>query len=210
MLLSTPTRRKRDYHFLVRFADYPLFIFSSIYNAHLGILNNTTTSLGRSLLRTWLFRPSLSIPVITARHDAVASFLRPENLVIAATMHNHLKGIKNVPRILGAMRNGKAGVREWQGLVKVGDLATVWKASANYCYGQFTFHSAMIRDTLNELHQAAGIEIIKKVGSHCRPFGRIFDPCPIIKLVAALDVASFRAVGIAVNETVCIYASCTH
>jgi DNA mismatch repair protein MSH5 len=85
----------------------------------LGILNNTKTSLGRSLLRTWLFRPSLSIPVITARHDAIASFLRPENLITANTMHSHLKGIKNVPRILGTMRNGKAGIGEWQGLVKV-------------------------------------------------------------------------------------------
>jgi DNA mismatch repair protein MSH5 len=87
-----------------------------------GILNNTTSSLGRSLLRTWLLRPSLSIPVITARHDAVACFLRPENLVTAATMHSHLKGIKNVPRILVTMRCGKAEVGEWQGLVKVGDL----------------------------------------------------------------------------------------
>lgn len=85
----------------------------------IGILNNTKTSLGRSILRTWLFRPSLSIPVITARHDAIAAFLRPENLTTAHAMHSHLSGIKNIPRILGAMRNGKAGIGEWQGLVKV-------------------------------------------------------------------------------------------
>ena len=47
----------------------------------------------------------------------------------AATMRSHLKGIKNVPRILGAMRSGKAKVGEWQGLVKVGDLA----AAAEKC-----------------------------------------------------------------------------
>ncbi|KIM89101.1 hypothetical protein PILCRDRAFT_211886 [Piloderma croceum F 1598] len=130
-----------------------------------GILNNTASSLGRSLLRTWLLRPSLSIPVITARHDAVACFLRPENLVTAAAMHSHLKGIKNVPRILGTMRCGKAGVGEWQGLVK------------------FTFHSAMIRDALNELHQAGSVEIVQK-------------------LLAALDVAGFREVASAVNEII--------
>lgn len=93
-----------------------------VYGKQIGILDNTTASLGRSLLRTWLLRPSLSISVITARHDAVASFIRPENLVTAAAIHIHLKGIRNIPRILGAMRNGKAGIGEWQGLLKVGDF----------------------------------------------------------------------------------------
>ena len=95
---------------------YPALTYCSIS----GILNNTKTPLGRSLLRTWLSRPSLSIPVITARHDAVATFLRPENLVTANAIHNHLKGIKNVPRILGSLRSGKARISDWQGIVKVG------------------------------------------------------------------------------------------
>lgn len=43
-----------------------------------------------------------------------------ENLEPAHAMHNHLKGIKNVPRILGVMRTGRAKVSDWQGLVKVG------------------------------------------------------------------------------------------
>lgn len=84
-----------------------------------GILNNTKTTLGRALLREWLLRPSLLLSVISARHDAVACFLRPENLVTAGAMHAHLKGIKNIPRILGVMRAGRAKVSDWQGLVKV-------------------------------------------------------------------------------------------
>ena len=130
----------------------------------LGILNNTTSSLGRSLLRTWLLRPSLSIPVITARHGAVACFLRPENLVTAAAIHSHLKGIKNVPRILGTIRCGKAGVGQWQGLVKVGDPAIEIK-NVTYLRQKFTFHSAMIRDGLNELHQAGSVEIVQKAST---------------------------------------------
>ncbi|KII86749.1 hypothetical protein PLICRDRAFT_164045 [Plicaturopsis crispa FD-325 SS-3] len=130
-----------------------------------GILNHTTTTLGRSLLRTWFLRPALSLSVINARHDALACFLRPENLVTSDVMHNHLKGIKNVPRIMCAMRAGKAGISEWQGLVK------------------FAFHSAMIRDALTELHQAGHVEIIAK-------------------LIDVLDIASFRDVGNAVNETI--------
>jgi DNA mismatch repair protein MSH5 len=90
-----------------------------IFIVHAGILDRTKTNLGRSLLRTWLFRPLLSIPDIHARHDAVDCFLKPENLVTADVMHNHLKGIKNIPRILGLMRTGKAKISDWQSLVKV-------------------------------------------------------------------------------------------
>ena len=84
-----------------------------------GILNNTRTSLGRNLMRQWLLRPSTSISVITARHDAVACFMRPENINTANSMHNHLKGIKNVPKVLGALNSGKAKISDWLGLVKV-------------------------------------------------------------------------------------------
>ncbi|KAK7048433.1 muts 5 [Favolaschia claudopus] len=132
---------------------------------HLGTLNTTKTTLGRALLRTWLLRPSLSLAVIKARHDAVACFIASENLVPAYAMQGHLKGIKNIPRILGMMRSGKAKMGEWQGLVK------------------FTFHSAMLRDNLSELHQAGDVDIVRK-------------------LVEALDIATFRDVGNRINEII--------
>ncbi|KAG6891656.1 hypothetical protein C0992_012705 [Termitomyces sp. T32_za158] len=84
-----------------------------------SILNGTSTSLGRSLLRTWLLRPSLCLDVINRRHDAIECFLQPENLVSVGVLHTHLKGIKNVPRMLNALKSGKAKVSDWQGLVKV-------------------------------------------------------------------------------------------
>ncbi|KAJ6508696.1 muts domain V-domain-containing protein [Mycena sanguinolenta] len=130
-----------------------------------GTLNTTKTTLGRALLRTWLLRPSLSLSVIKERHDAIACFIATENLVPAYAMQGHLKGIKNVPRILEIMRSGKAKMSDWQGLVK------------------FTFHSAMLRDNLSELHQAGHVEIVKK-------------------LIAALDIASFRDVGNRINEII--------
>ena len=85
-----------------------------------GILNNTKTALGKNLMRQWLLRPSTSIAVIGSRHDAVACFMRPDNLSTAAVMHSHLKGIKNIPKILSVMSSGKAKASDWQGLVKVG------------------------------------------------------------------------------------------
>ena len=75
--------------------------------------------MGRSILRTWLLRPSLSIPVIRSRQDAVACFLHPENLVTSNAMHNHLKGLKNMPRVLGLMKDGRVKLSDWQALVKV-------------------------------------------------------------------------------------------
>ncbi|KAJ3525628.1 hypothetical protein NM688_g8376 [Phlebia brevispora] len=116
-------------------------------------------------MRQWLLRPSTSIPVIQARHDAVACFIRPENTSTATLMQTHLKGIKNVPKILGTLRTGKAQVADWQGLVK------------------FAFHSVMLRDTLLELSHAGSVEVVRK-------------------LADALEVASFKEVGNAVNETV--------
>ncbi|CCM03560.1 uncharacterized protein FIBRA_05696 [Fibroporia radiculosa] len=110
-----------------------------------GIINHTKTSLGRALLREWFLRPSLSPSVIAARHDAVACFMRPDNLAIIDSMHGSLKGIKNIPRMLGTLRTGKARLSDWQGIMK------------------FTVHSLMLREALVGLHQANDIEIVKKL-----------------------------------------------
>ena len=83
------------------------------------MLNNTQMTLGRSLLKAWLLRPSTSLSVIKARHDAVECFCFSENVVTANAMHNHLKGFKHIPRIMRQLRSGKAKLRDWQNLVKV-------------------------------------------------------------------------------------------
>lgn len=83
------------------------------------MLNNTQTTVGRALLRMWLLRPSMSLTVIQARHDAVECFTMSENVVTTIAMHNHLKGIKGISRAMSQVRSGKAKVVDWQGLVKV-------------------------------------------------------------------------------------------
>ena len=88
-------------------------------STRIGILNFTKTTLGKALLRQWCLRPSLSREVISARHDAVACFVRGENMILAETIHGQLKGLKDVPRSLAIVRAGKAGTREWQAMVKV-------------------------------------------------------------------------------------------
>ena len=82
-------------------------------------MNTTRTALGRSLLRTWFIRPSLSLQVLQARHDAVECFLRAENLPVVSALQSQLQGITNIPKTLGFLRSGKGKISDWQALVKV-------------------------------------------------------------------------------------------
>lgn len=131
-------------------------------NSCSGILNGNKTALGRSLLRTWLLRPCLSIPIIKSRHDAVDCFMRSENIATAIQLHNHLKGIKNIPRIMNLLKDGKGRVSEWQGLVKV-RVPSIHSWIQDSSVGQFTFHATMLRDSLSELHKASQVELTSKV-----------------------------------------------
>ena len=130
-----------------------------------GILNGTKTSLGRARLREWLLRPSLSIPIIESRHDAVACFMRPENLTIANSMHNHLHGIKNVPKTVETIKSGKAKILDWQAIMKVSTPSAGSRFSINPhgCF-QFAYYSVLLRDALSELSNTSGIDILRKVG----------------------------------------------
>lgn len=87
-----------------------------------GILNSTRTNLGRSLLHTWLLRPSTSLVVITARLNAVSCFSRADNLSPCAAIHTYLATLKSIPPSLKRMRAGQASMSDWQGLVKVSEL----------------------------------------------------------------------------------------
>jgi MutS domain III len=114
--LSIPISRRKGCHSMV-----VSFNFSLSWNSSwtTGVLNNTKTILGRDLLRQWLLRPSLSLSVIHSRHDAIECFLRPDNLTTSETLHHHLTGIRNVPRILAALKAGKSKTNDWQSLVVV-------------------------------------------------------------------------------------------
>lgn len=62
----------------------------------------------------------------------------------------------------------------------------------------------MLRDALSDLYQASGVEIVQKVGRRVHPLLQLFfiNWNYVLKLIEALDVASFRKVGNIVNETV--------
>lgn len=125
----TRIRRKKDSRCLVSQRTS----LSCLSDGLAGILNMARTSLGQILMRQWFLRPSLSIPTIGARHDAIECLNRPENVRTAHTMCSNIKGISNVPRILRLLKAGKAGLKEWQGIVKVMSKQTSIAFGADDC-----------------------------------------------------------------------------
>ncbi len=73
----------------------------------------------------------MALSIINARHDAVECLIRSENISSADNMHGHLKGLKNIPRILRQLKCGKAGLHDWQGLVKVSSTIVLSLARLN-------------------------------------------------------------------------------
>ena len=119
MHLCIPRRRRKECLFSVGLCVGSSTLLYPAHGVYSGILNNTRTTLGRSLLRTWLLRPSLSLATIRFRHNAVECFTLADNFVTASATQLHLKGMKNIPHIMSQMRSGRSTLTDWQGLVKV-------------------------------------------------------------------------------------------
>ncbi|EJD50894.1 hypothetical protein AURDEDRAFT_135210 [Auricularia subglabra TFB-10046 SS5] len=113
-----------------------------------GTLNYTRTRAGYDLLRQWFLRPSLSLEVIAARHNAIACFLHSDNLTISGALRTNLKGVRNVPHLLLAMKKGKSELRSWVTLCS------------------FVFHSAMIAEALEGLADAEDVEVVRRLNEN--------------------------------------------
>jgi hypothetical protein len=96
----------------------------------LGILNQTRTPAGASLLRQWLLRPSTSLDIIRQRHDAVECLVHPDNIPVAEKMHKSIGGLKGGPLALTRLRKGKPTLQNWRAIVYVSDSCSV----SSYAY----------------------------------------------------------------------------
>ncbi|KDN43874.1 hypothetical protein RSAG8_05867, partial [Rhizoctonia solani AG-8 WAC10335] len=94
------------------------------------LLNHTSTHLGRSLLRRWCLRPSLSMPTITARHAAIGCFALAENKNTASNIRSNLSGLCQVPKAMALLRTGRGRLLEWRGVAK------------------FAYHVNLLKDTV--------------------------------------------------------------
>ncbi|KAG8716370.1 MutS protein msh5, partial [Ceratobasidium sp. 423] len=109
------------------------------------LLNHTSTYLGRSLLRRWCLRPSLSILTITARHAALECFALAENMNTASNIRDNLRGLCQVPKTMALLRTGRGRLPEWRGVAK------------------FAYHVNLLKDTTRELSNRENIGAIDQL-----------------------------------------------
>ena len=91
-----------------------------------GIMNSTKTPNGFAMLKQWFLRPTLSLPVLHQRHGAIAHFSRPQNSHVVVALCKSFSRIKNIPKVLGTLRRGKAKAAEWTSLLQVCFNRRLW------------------------------------------------------------------------------------
>jgi DNA mismatch repair protein MutS len=79
-------------------------------NTLLSVLDYTHTAMGGRLIQRWIKQPLLSIDKITQRLDAIDSFL--QNTCYEEELHQELKHVQDLERILMKVSTGFAGPRD--------------------------------------------------------------------------------------------------
>ncbi len=80
----------------------------------LHILDRSVTAMGARLLRNWVSQPLLDLRVLNARLDVVEALTRDE--VLRAELHERLKGIADVERLVNRLIVDKSGPRDLNAL----------------------------------------------------------------------------------------------
>jgi DNA mismatch repair ATPase MutS len=106
----------------------------------LGMLCRTRSPMGKAMLKRWLQQPSLEIPVLEARFDAVDCLSRVENRTSSSSLFLqgmaelprtvHISGslhkimnVKNVGRALKALQQNQNPVQQWQAIEGVSETS---------------------------------------------------------------------------------------
>ncbi|ELU42120.1 meiotic recombination-related protein [Rhizoctonia solani AG-1 IA] len=141
------------------------------------LLNHTSTYLGRSLLRRWCLRPSLSITTINARHAAIQCFLLPENMSAASTIRANLRGLCQMPKTMALLRTGRGRLPEWRGV--------------------FAYHVNLLKDAVRELSDYENIGAVNQVRVIPKIIAQVLKN---EKLLKALDEVNTEEMGALVNS----------
>jgi DNA mismatch repair protein MutS len=137
-----------------------LEIFNSTRGSREGsllqALNHTATAAGARLLERWLAAPTLELPEIRRRQALVGDLLaQPTRL---AEVHEMLRAVRDIPRILGRLQNRLRNPRELGGvrdtLARIPGLRTVLLAYGGPT-GPLADLAGRLRD-LPALHQLLG------------------------------------------------------
>lgn len=123
-------------------------------------LHFARTPQGKERLRSMFVRPSTDRDVIKERHDAVAVFSLTENRDALQKLSKSLAKIKNMDRIMTALRKGIEGGNTTNRSIKSG----IWSSLLDFC-----FHVIEISETLQEMN---GIQLVPLYRRLSRAFVR--------------------------------------
>ncbi len=76
----------------------------------LAVLDRTVSGMGSRLLADWLANPLIDVPTIKARQDAVAELVA--NSALAENLHDLLRKVYDVQRLLARVTTGRASPRD--------------------------------------------------------------------------------------------------
>ena len=89
------------------------------------------TPQGKQLLRQYFLRPSLDLDVIKERHDAITTFLRPDNSSYKTEVVDSLKQIRNMKTVIIHLRKGISNGASKAGGIKNGVWSSLRSVSAH-------------------------------------------------------------------------------
>ncbi|CAO3656864.1 unnamed protein product [Mucor fragilis] len=83
-----------------------------------GLLDKTTSVLGKHTLKEWVSRPMTDKQTLENRHLAIGLFMASDMRDTSVALRSHLRHIKNIHRLLAKVRESKAKTSDWQYILK--------------------------------------------------------------------------------------------
>ena len=118
----------------------------------LGVVDDTSSSLGRRRLESWLRRPLLDTARIDARQAAVAEFA--EESLVRAEVRDLLEAVYDVERLLGRVARSRANARDLRSLQTTLDTVPELKAALEPVGSS---RLVALRERLDELVDVRGL-----------------------------------------------------
>jgi DNA mismatch repair protein MutS len=121
----------------------------------LGVVDDTSSALGRRRLESWLRRPLLDTARIDARQSAVTEFA--DRSLIRAEVRELLESVYDVERLVGRVARSRANARDLRSLKTTLDTVPALKSALNPVEQADSERLVALRERLDELADVRGL-----------------------------------------------------